>query len=128
MEPDTAMVLGDDAQLYEAVTNLIGNAIKYTPDEGSIDVQLIISPDNRVCYQVIDTGYGVPEDRQNRLFEPFYRSKTTETATIEGTGLGLHLVKNIIDRHNGEMIFKSIYRQGSTFGFLLPRTETAPVA
>ena len=120
VEAGVANIVGDEAQLYEAVTNLLSNAIKYTPNEGAITVELAVTPQNEVCYKVQDTGYGIPEDRQSRLFEPFYRSKTAETATIEGTGLGLHLVKNIIERHKGEMVFRSVYREGSTFGFKLP--------
>ncbi len=70
--------------------------------------------------RVKDTGYGIPQDLQKRLFDPFYRAKTTETRFIEGTGLGLHLVKNIIERHHGEMVFESVYGEGSTFGFDIP--------
>ena len=69
---------------------------------------------------VEDTGYGIPESLQKRLFQPFYRAKTDETEHIEGTGLGLHLVKNIVERHNGQMIVHSVYGKGSIFGFMLP--------
>lgn len=120
-------VEGDEAQLYEAIVNLINNAIKYTPPDGHVIVSLSYTDDYRISFLVKDTGFGIPESRQKRLFEPFYRSQTAETTHIEGTGLGLHLVKNIIDRHSGEMIFESIYRQGSTFGFLLiPIIEQTP--
>ena len=71
-------------------------------------------------FEVQDTGYGIPENMQKRLFEPFYRAKTKETSAIEGTGLGLHLVKNIVERHHGRMIFRSRYQEGSTFGFQIP--------
>jgi len=71
-------------------------------------------------FRVTDTGYGIPEGQQQRLFSPFFRARSKETAQIEGTGLGLHLVKNIIERHNGQMIFASTYGQGSYFGFRLP--------
>jgi signal transduction histidine kinase/tetratricopeptide (TPR) repeat protein len=113
------MVQGDIPQIYEAIANLIGNAIKYTPEKGQIQVSLK-SVAGQVIFEVTDTGYGIPENMQERLFQPFYRAKTDETASIEGTGLGLHLVKNIIERHNGEMIFRSTYGEGSTFGFTLP--------
>lgn len=117
-------VKGDEAQLYEAITNLISNAIKYTPPQGEVRVELGLSADFNVQFVVHDSGYGIPEDRQKRLFEPFYRSRTVETATIEGTGLGLHLVKNIVERHAGTMIFRSVYQQGSTFGFILPIAQS----
>jgi PAS domain S-box-containing protein len=115
-----ALVKGDEVQLYEAIANLISNAIKYTPKGGSITVELALDSYHDVTFRVRDTGYGIPSERQSRLFEPFYRPQTAETAHIEGTGLGLHLVKNIIERHHGQMLFESIYQQGSSFGFSLP--------
>lgn len=123
--PDSgeALIRGDEPQLYEAITNLVGNAIKYTPDGGTITVSLDVDTDV-VTFKVKDTGYGIPEDRQARLFEPFYRTKTAETAGINGTGLGLHLVKNIVKRHKGDVLFHSVYQQGSTFGFYLPCAPT----
>lgn len=118
-DPDTLVVSGDDAQIYEAVTNLINNAIKYTPDQGIIAVTLRIE-NSHVAFTVKDTGYGIPEEKQKDLFRPFYRVKSRETRKISGTGLGLHLVRNIIRRHKGQMIFQSVYGEGSTFGFTLP--------
>lgn len=112
---------GDESQLYEAITNLISNAVKYTPECGQIQIALKADT-QQVTFKVNDTGYGIPESSQQHLFEPFYRVKTEETQKIEGTGLGLHLVKNIIERHNGAMIFHSVYGRGSTFGFILPRS------
>jgi signal transduction histidine kinase len=113
---ESIIVQADPLQLYEAIINIINNAIKYTPREGKIDVDLWL--DNNVAkIRVRDTGYGIPDDQQARLFSPFFRAKTTETRLIEGTGLGLHLVKNIIERHNGKMFFESRYGEGSVFGF-----------
>jgi PAS domain S-box-containing protein len=117
---EAALVRGDEVQLYEAIANLISNAIKYTPKDGNVLVELTLDDYRNVTFRVKDTGYGIPAERQARLFEPFYRPKTAETAHIEGTGLGLHLVKNIVERHHGEMLFESVYHQGSSFGFLLP--------
>lgn len=109
----------DSLQMYEALSNLVHNAIKYTPRHGKVDVSLKVE-DDIAKVRVKDTGYGVPKDLQKRLFDPFYRAKTTETRFIEGTGLGLHLVKNIIERHHGQMVFESVYGEGSTFGFDIP--------
>lgn len=116
---DDVFILGDDLQIHEAISNLIGNAIKYSPKQGKVDVSLTVEK-GVAKVRVLDTGYGIPKDQQARLFAPFFRAVTTETRFIEGTGLGLHLVKNIIERHNGKMIFESDYGKGSTFGFDIP--------
>ncbi|MEL7432763.1 MAG: ATP-binding protein [Chloroflexota bacterium] len=126
-EQGTYVVEGDTAQLYEAMTNLLDNAIKYTAPGGRVAMTLGYRDDFMIRLAVEDTGFGIPKSRQKRLFEPFYRSQTKETSHIEGTGLGLHLVRNIIDRHGGEMIYKSVYRKGSTFGFLLVPALTETV-
>lgn len=112
-------VQGDAAQMREAVVNLINNALKYTPDGGQIEVRLW-EEDDQFVFEVADNGYGIPEDQQGRLFQPFFRAKTRETMRIDGTGLGLHLVQNIVERHHGKMRFYSVYGQGSLFGFALP--------
>jgi signal transduction histidine kinase len=122
MPPDPVTVYGAEAELREAIENLFSNAVKYTPPEGSITVSL--SADSDVAlFTIKDTGYGIPEQMQDKLFQPFYRAKTRETRKIEGTGLGLHLVKNIVERHNGQIYFESSYEKGSTFGFMLPQVE-----
>lgn len=119
------MVTGDVVQLQEAIVNMVSNAIKYTPDHGQIQMRLY-QQDSAAVLEVEDSGYGIPDDLQENLFQPFYRARTKDTADIPGTGLGLHLVKNIIDRHQGNMIFNSIYGQGSTFGFRLPLAADPP--
>jgi PAS domain S-box-containing protein len=121
---DSLPVVGDVYQLYEAMTNLIGNAIKYTPAGGTVTVRLR-RDDNWGVFEVVDTGYGIPADKQARLFQPFYRVSTPETAAVEGTGLGLHLVHNIVKRHRGEIIMESAHGEGSTFGFRLPIIPTS---
>jgi signal transduction histidine kinase len=109
-------VNGDPAQLREALANLIVNAIKYTPEGGRVLVSLQQNH-SRAVVNVEDTGYGIPPEQQEKLFQPFFRADMNETKHIDGTGLGLHLVKNIIERHFGKIHFKSIHGEGSTFGF-----------
>jgi signal transduction histidine kinase len=112
-------VRGDSPQIREAIANYITNAIKYTPAAGEITVRLSVTEQEAV-FEVIDNGYGIPAEAQNDLFRPFFRVQSVETHAIDGTGLGLHLVKNIVERHNGRIVFESAYGQGSTFGFRLP--------
>jgi len=115
--PDEKLnIHADGAQIREAAANLIGNAIKYTPENGTVRV-VVRQENNHAIFEVIDTGYGIPAEQQASLFQPFFRAASDETVNIEGTGLGLHLVKNIITRYDGEMIFSSEYGKGSTFGF-----------
>ena len=120
MPEEPVIVYGADAELREAIDNLISNAVKYTPDDGQITVSLTADPD-LALFEVTDTGYGIPKNQQQDLFKPFFRAKSRETRKITGTGLGLHLVRNIIERHNGEVHFESEEGQGSTFRVLLPR-------
>jgi signal transduction histidine kinase len=117
--PSGLTVKGSSGQLHEAAVNLIGNAMKYTPDGGSISI-LLREEDGQGIFEVKDTGYGIPVEYQSSLFQPFYRVVTRETAPIKGTGLGLYLVKAIITRHGGQIFFQSTGGQGSTFGFKLP--------
>ncbi|MEZ4671182.1 MAG: GAF domain-containing sensor histidine kinase [Anaerolineae bacterium] len=123
IQPEPIIIRGDRYLLPETITNLIINAIKYTPEGGQVTVRLTMEG-QQVTFTVQDNGYGIPADQQNNLFQPFYRVKTKETRTIKGTGLGLHLVKTVIERHNGQMCFESEYGKGSTFGFNLPLMKT----
>jgi PAS domain S-box-containing protein len=109
------------AEVQQAVSNLIGNAIKYTPVAGSINV-VLRQADGHVKLEVIDSGYGIPDEQQDQIFQPFFRAETEETSGIEGTGLGLYLVKKIVERNGGTIIFRSEYGKGSTFGFEIPLT------
>ncbi len=112
-------VRADSAHLRQAVGNLVSNAIKYTPDRGKIGVHLQIEGDQAVL-RVVDTGMGVEEVQMLDLFKPFTRADEVKGSGIEGTGLGLYLVKNIIERSGGTIIAESVHHAGSTFGFRLP--------
>jgi signal transduction histidine kinase len=117
-------VFGSRTQLRQAVTNFVNNAIKYTPDDGHIVVHLT-TKDNRVIFEVEDDGYGISEERQGRLFQRFYRAREEATDHIPGTGLGLSLVKTVIERHGGKVWVRSALGKGSTFGFSLPVLASA---
>lgn len=114
-----AIVKGVKAELQQAVINIIGNAVKYTPSKGTIEISLRVQ-DRSVCFEVRDTGIGIPQEQQDKIFQPFFRARMDETKSIEGTGLGLYLVKRIIERSGGHIMFSSEYGVGSIFGFELP--------
>jgi PAS domain S-box-containing protein len=119
-------VYGSDIDLGEAIANLLNNATKYTPDGGKIEVRLRAQrdPDGEwAVVEVEDNGIGIEDDHQRRLFQPFYRVKTDKTHRIDGTGLGLYLVKKIVDFHSGRIQFHSTYGLGSTFGFQIPLAQ-----
>lgn len=113
------VVAGDAALLRQAVTNLVDNAIKYTPSGGEVKVSLSVR-DRQVVILVADTGLGIAPDDQVRLFEKFYRVKRRETAGIKGTGLGLAIVKSIVERHGGKVWVDSELEKGSVFHIGLP--------
>ena len=122
-----AWVYGDREWLYQAVLNVVNNAIKYTPEGGRVAVRLLVGPE-QYGIAVSDTGPGIPKEEQERVFEPFYRASTR--GEVEGTGLGLALVKRVLEAHGGEVRLRSRLGQGSTFLLLLPRPrpgQRAPV-
>lgn len=109
----------DPRQLSQALSNLVGNASKYTPERGHIRVVLAREGDF-ARFDVQDNGYGIPQDALSKLFTEFYRVKTEETANISGTGLGLSLVKSVIETHGGRVSVVSKVGEGSTFSVHLP--------
>ncbi|MEP7289473.1 MAG: ATP-binding protein [Chloroflexota bacterium] len=116
-------IKGDPVQLREAMNNLFGNAIKYTPDEGSLTIN-VYTEEDRFYFSIKDTGYGVPEDQQPNIFQPNFRASMPATKHIEGTGVGLSLVKEVVERHGGQVWFLSNEGVGSTFGFWLPLLDS----
>ena len=122
-------VTGDTQQLTQAIANLVGNASKYTPDGGKITVRVLQTGSDitgsvpRVHLEVEDNGFGIPKEAQARLFQEFYRVQTEDTVDIPGTGLGLSLVKSVIEAHGGRITFKSEPGKGSTFYVDLPAQE-----
>jgi len=111
-------IVVDRVLLRQAMTNLIHNAIKYTPKGGSVQVQAYIE-NEKFHFLVQDTGIGIAEEHLSHIFESFYRVDDSKDYQ-KGSGLGLSLVKNVIARHHGEIWVKSRPNQGSRFGFWLP--------
>ena len=114
--------------IERALTNLLSNAIKYSPDNGEIKVNLI-KTDNNAEITVTDQGCGIALEFQKKIFDRFYRVENN-IHTVKGTGLGLHLVKQTIEKyHNGKVFVNSAVGQGSTFGIILPikTIETANI-
>ncbi len=102
-----------------AIQNLFENAIHYTPSGGKILISLE-SKDKQVQFSIKDTGIGIPEDQQHRVFSKFFRASNVLRKETEGTGLGLFIAKNIIEAHNGKIWFESKEDKGSTFYFTIP--------
>ncbi|HNN62926.1 MAG TPA: HAMP domain-containing sensor histidine kinase, partial [Candidatus Obscuribacter sp.] len=105
--------------IERVVINLLNNAIKYTPEGGKITVKVAESEGKEVAVHVKDTGIGIPEDALEHVFDRFYRVEK-KVHTIKGTGLGLTIVKKIIEKHGGRITVASAIGEGSTFSFYLP--------
>lgn len=108
----------DDQKISQAMMNLINNALHYAKN-GMVDVYLE-SNDTDIIFKVIDNGMGVPEDQKSSLFTKFFRANNARKESPNGTGIGLYLVKRVVEDHNGKVIFSSEVGKGSTFGFSLP--------
>lgn len=111
--------------LREMVSNLIDNAIRYTPEGGKVEVLLKLHEGN-ILFQVSDTGIGISPEDLPHIFDEFYRSRNAKEFVHEGTGLGLAIVKSAVEAHNGEIDVFSELGKGTTFIVTLPtRTQTA---
>jgi signal transduction histidine kinase len=117
---DTAPILGDSLKLRRVLDNLVGNALKFTEAGGRIAVRLW-DDENSVFVEVADTGIGIPADKLAHIFERFYQIDGSLKRRYGGTGLGLALVKEIIEAHAGHVDVQSTLGQGSAFRITLPR-------
>jgi len=115
---DLPQVNGDALQLRQMVDNLLGNAVKYTPNSGFIHISAK-QEDDQVIIQVADNGPGIPIEEQSKIFEKFYRAKNIDE-NIPGTGLGLAITRTIVENHHGRIWVKSEIGKGSTFSVVLP--------
>jgi signal transduction histidine kinase len=118
--PAPKTVKTDSLILKEVITNLASNAIKYTPEGGSITVS-IKARTSDILVSVTDTGWGIPAAAQEQIFSKFFRAQNIVKRETTGTGLGLYLVKGLLDALGGKIWFKSAEGQGTTFYFTLPK-------
>lgn len=117
--PAPGKVLGDAEWLGRAISNLLNNAVKYTPPGGRVRVRYREVDGQAIC-EMMDSGPGISSAAQSRLFERFYRAPGESTRRASGSGLGLAITKAIIERHAGRVWVSSEEGRGSTFGFTLP--------
>jgi two-component system sensor histidine kinase SenX3 len=113
-------VAGEETQLTSMFTNLVENAIKYTPPGGVVEVTGDSGPEE-VSVEISDTGIGIPEEKLSRIFERFYRVDKARSKATGGTGLGLSIVKHVVENHGGRVNVESAPGQGTTFTVRLPR-------
>jgi signal transduction histidine kinase len=120
LTPELPPVTADEEKLYWTLLQLVDNAVKFTPAGGSVTIGA--QPDEqRVRLTVHDTGIGIPAAQLDDIFEPFRQLDGSSTRRYGGTGLGLALVRRILDAHGCAMQVESAEGQGSTFSFALPR-------
>jgi two-component system phosphate regulon sensor histidine kinase PhoR len=126
--PAACEIFCDSEAFYQVVSNLLDNAVKYTPEGGRITAGLkpVAREDNTewVEFFIRDTGMGIPAEEQSRLFERFYRVDKARSRELGGTGLGLAIVKHLVHAHGGAVRVESEIGQGSTFFFTLPVDHT----
>lgn len=114
-----AWVMGNKLRLRQVISNLIENALKYTPEDGRI-AAVVRTYDGQLLFKIEDNGLGIPANDLPFVFDKFFRVKTEDRADIQGTGLGLSICKSIIEKHGGSIWAESQHGEGSTFTFTLP--------
>jgi len=118
-------VMGIESELASAVSNLLTNAIRYTPKDGTITVSWYITESGHACYSVQDTGIGIAAQDIPRLTERFYRVDRGRSRATGGTGLGLAITKHVAMRHNAELTIQSRFGAGSLFSLIFPPSRVA---
>jgi two-component system phosphate regulon sensor histidine kinase PhoR len=132
IDPSLPPVTGDEGRLVQVLTNLLDNAVKYTPTGGTITVGAKPVPSvgsdepapRAIELSVADTGIGIPEEDRPRVFERFYRVDKARSRELGGTGLGLAIVKHIVEGHGGQVWVEANHPQGSRFVVRLPLSPT----
>lgn len=120
VEPSVSDILGDRFSIEEMVTNLLVNAIRYTPEKGTVSLTAR-NDEDWVVVEIADTGIGIPQEEQSRIFDEFYRATNARQVERDGTGLGLSIVRLIVERHGGEIGVESKEGCGTRFKLRLPQ-------
>jgi len=124
VEAELPELQGDESKIQSAITNLLNNAIKFTPQHGKVSLS-ITHKDDKLIIRISDTGMGIPKDALGKIFDRFYRVYRPGKQ-IQGTGLGLAIVKKIVEMHGGRIEVESEVDRGTTFTIVLPLT-TQPI-
>jgi signal transduction histidine kinase len=119
LPPAPLVVLGDDVRLTQVIQNLVGNAVKYSPAGGPVDVRLAQDGDAAEI-SVVDRGLGIPATALPHLFQQFYRAPNVDAHSIAGLGIGLYVIHQIVTQHGGSVAAASVEGHGSTFTVRLP--------
>ncbi|MDX1686339.1 MAG: GAF domain-containing protein [Candidatus Promineifilaceae bacterium] len=120
--PSDGIVVGDKGRINQVLDNLIGNAIKFSPDGGTITLRMVERRDD-VLVVVADEGIGLPSDKAARIFDRFYQVDGSSRRRFGGAGIGLAIVKRIMDAHHGDIWVRSELNRGSSFYFTLPKEQ-----
>jgi signal transduction histidine kinase len=126
--PQDVTINVDENYMARVIDNLVSNAIKYTPSGGRVEVRAELSEHQIISIQVTDNGMGIPEEELPFIFDAFYRVRQTGHEQVEGSGLGLSIVKTVVEQHHGQVTVQSTPGMGSTFCVTLPVMQAAPQA
>lgn len=118
-------LMGEDREILSAFSNLVSNAIRYTPDVGAVTARWSVNDQGQGEFSVTDTGPGIASEHLSRLTERFYRVDRSRSRDTGGTGLGLAIVKHIANRHQAQLIIESTPGKGSTFTLRFPKERLA---
>ena len=117
---DQISVNADRERIGQVITNLITNAVKYSPDAKKVSIRIFKTDENQAAVSVKDYGIGIALQEQQQIFKRFYRVSGNKDETYEGFGIGLYLSNEIIEKHQGKIVVKSEPGKGSEFTFILP--------